>query len=95
MAQADDAIEYIEVVDVPNSVRRVRKQMWDGTSWQETHHYRVHKHLSTKERAWLVETFGPADVYKLGQFWSFKYAQDYIVMDEPIYMMYCLKWGNR
>jgi len=95
MAQADDAVEYIEVVDVPNSVRRVKKQMWDGTNWQQTHHYRVHKHLSTKERAWLLATFGPADVYKLGQFWSFKYAHDYTVMDEPIYMMYCLKWGNR
>jgi hypothetical protein len=95
MDTANNEIEYIEVVDVPDSVRRVKKQMWNGASWQETHHYRVHKHLSTKERAWLVETFGPADVYKLGQFWSFKYAQDYIVMDEPIYMMYCLKWGNR
>jgi hypothetical protein len=95
MVQENDAIEYIEVVDVPDSVRRVKKQMWDGTNWRETHHYRVHKHLSTKERAWLSETFGPAGVYKLGQYWSYNYAADYIVMDEPIYMMYCLKWSNR
>jgi hypothetical protein len=95
MDTANNEIEYIEVVDVPNSVRRVKKQMWDGISWQETHHYRIHKHLNTNERAWLLATFGPADVYKLGQFWSFKYAHDYIVMDEPIYMMYCLKWQGR
>jgi hypothetical protein len=95
MAQDDDTIEYIEVIDVPDSVRRVRKQMWNGARWQETTHYRVHKHLNTKERAWLLATFGPADVYTLGQFWSYNYAADYVVMDEPIYMMYCLKWGNR
>jgi hypothetical protein len=95
MATADNEIEYIEVLDVPNWAHRVRKQMWDGETWQKTNHYRVHKHLNTNERAWLLATFGPADVYKLGQFWSYNYVPDYIVMDEPIYMMYCLKWGNR
>jgi hypothetical protein len=95
MDTANNAIELIEVIDVPDQVRRVRKQLWDGSSWRETYHYRMHKRISAEERAWLFETFGPADVYKLGRFWSYNYAAKYTVMDEPIYMMYCLKWGNR
>jgi hypothetical protein len=94
MAQADDAVEYIEIVDIPDWVHRVRKRLWDGESWRETYHYRVHKRISIEERNWLLATFGPSDVYKLGQFWSCNYS-NYTVMDEPIYMMYCLKWGNR
>jgi hypothetical protein len=95
MAQVDDEIEYIEIVDLPNWVHRVRKQLWNGESWQDTHHYRMHKSISAEERAWLFKIFGPANVYKLGQFWSCSHAANYTVMDEPIYMMYCLKWGNR
>ena len=97
MTQVDDKIEYIdiEVVNDPVGVHRVRKQMWDGVSWRETTHYRVHNTMGDKERAWLFKTFGPANVHKLGQFWSCSHAANYTVMDEPIYMMYCLKWGNR
>jgi len=97
MVQENDEITYIdiEVVNDPNSVHRVRKQMWDGTRWQETTHYRVHSIMGAEQQAWLRNTFGPADVHKLGQFWSYRYSANYTVMDEPIYMMYCLKWGNR
>jgi hypothetical protein len=95
MAQADDTIEYIDVVDVPKQVHRVRKQLWNGTAWEDTYHYRIHKPISAEERNWLFATFGPAGVYKLGQFWSCNYSANHTVMDESIYMMYCLKWGNR
>jgi hypothetical protein len=94
MTQVDDEIAYIEIVDPTPAVVRVRKQLWDGSQWVETAHYRIPKQMTNRERDWLYATFGAANVYRLGQFWSSSHAANYTVMDEQVYMMYTLKWSN-
>jgi hypothetical protein len=90
----NDKIEYMEIVDPMPEVQRVRKQLWNGTQWVETAHYRIPRQITNQERDWLYATFGAANVYKLGRFWSSSHAANYTVMDEQVYMMYTLKWSN-
>jgi hypothetical protein len=94
MAQVDDKIAYIEVHEPVPGAHRVRKQLWDGSQWVETTHYRIPRQVTGQERDWLYTTFGAANVYKLGRFWNCSHAADYTVMDEQVYMMYTLKWSN-
>jgi hypothetical protein len=89
----DDYIEYIDVDAVPRVIR-VRKQLWDGSRWVETAHYRIPRQMTNPERDWLYDTFGAANVYQLGRFWSCSHAANYTVMDEQVYIMYTLKWSN-
>ena len=89
----DDYIEYIDIEAVPE-VQRVRKQLWNGDRWVETYHYRIPRQMRSRERDWLYETFGAANVYRLGRFWSSSHAANYTVMDEQVYMMYTLKWSK-
>ena len=94
MAQVDDEIAYIEIVDPAPGVVRVRKQLWNGNQWVETAHYRIPRQVTSRERDWLYETFGAPNVYRLGRFWSSSPAANYTVMDEQVYMMYTLKWSR-
>ena len=94
MAQVNDEIAYIEMADLAPAVVRVRKQLWDGAQWVETFHYRIPRQMSSRERDWLYAAFGAANVYRLGQYWSYSRGGDYTVMDEQVYMMYTLKWSK-
>jgi hypothetical protein len=94
MAQVDDEIKYIEVHEPVPVVQRIRKQLWDGNRWVETAHYRILKQMTNRERDWLYATFGAANIYRLGRFWSCSHAANYTVMDEQVYMMYTLKWSS-
>jgi hypothetical protein len=94
MAQVDDEIAYIEIVNPIPEVQRVRKQLWDGSQWVETAHYRIPRQMTNRERDWLYATFGAPNVYRLGRFWSARHTANYTVMDEQVYMMYTLKWSQ-
>lgn len=93
MAQtSDQSIEYVNMYDVQDKVRRVRKTQWNGTDWQDTVQYRFDRALSTAEREWLQKTYGRSGVHRPGVYWA---SNRFItVMDEQIYMIFCLKFGS-
>ena len=95
MAQADDAIEYIEVIDVFDQVRRVQKQVWDGEKFVLITMYRIKGWPGMEVENWLLDTFGHAGIYKNGKFWDYSRAGDFTVMDEKVYVWYQMKWGNK
>jgi len=95
MAQDDDTIEYIEAVDVPDQVRRVRKQVWDGEKFVPITVYRIKGWPGMEAENWLLESFGHSGVYKNGRYWDYSRSGDFTVMDEKVYVWYQMKWGNR
>jgi hypothetical protein len=95
MTQANDEIEYIEAVDVPDSVRRVKKQVWDGEKFVPITVYRIKGWPGMAAENWLLDSFGHAGVYRDGKYWDYSRAGDFTVMDEKVYVWYQIKWGNR
>jgi hypothetical protein len=95
MAQADDEFEYIEAVDVPDQVRRVKKQVWNGEKFVPITVYRIKGWLGMEQENWLLKSFGHAGVYRDGKFWDYSRAGNFTVMDEKVYVWYQMKWGNK
>ena len=80
-------VEYIEVEIAPPSV--VKKQVWDGGKFVSVTQYRNTGILSTEQKDWLFKTFG-----QKGARWNFTDSGRFYVMDDQVYMMFKLKWGN-
>jgi hypothetical protein len=95
MAQTDDAIEYIAVIDVPEQVRRVQKQVWDGEKFVPITMYRIKGWPGMEQENWLLNSFGHPGIYRDGKFWDYSRAGDFTVMDEKVYVWYQMKWGNK
>jgi hypothetical protein len=95
MAQDDDTIEYIEVIDVPDQVRRVRKQVWDGEKFVPMTLYRIKGWPGMAAENWLLSSFGHPGIFRDGKYWDYSRAGDFTVMDEKVYVWYQMRWGNK
>ena len=89
-------IEYVDVVVTPGPRLPVKKQMWNGTEFVPILTYRLDKTVFTTEQfTWLHKTFGVFGVQKAGQYWDYSRAGHFVVMDEKVYVMFLMKWGNK
>jgi hypothetical protein len=86
-------VEYQEVeVTLPPPVR---KQVWNGTEFVTVTLYRKLGHLEMKHRDWLVAQFGQPNQYFAGRYWDTSRTGLFTVMDEQVYMWFCMKWGKQ
>lgn len=86
-------IEYVEEeVTLP---RPVHKQVWDGEQFVSMTLYRMFGLMSSEQRDWLNQNFGPAGTYRSGRYWDQSKGGSFVVMDEKVYTWFCLKWSNK
>lgn len=69
----------------------VKKQIWDGEQFVPMTLYRIQGWLGMAAENWLLESFGPAGIYRDGRYWEFSRGGNYIVMDEKVYAWYQMK----
>lgn len=85
-------VEYVDVeVTLP---KPVKKQVWDGEQFVPMTLYRLPGLMGRERYDWMVATFGPAGIYKAGQYWDHSRAGSFAVMDEKLYMWYQMKWSK-
>ena len=89
----EQKIEYVDVeVTLPPPVK---KQVWNGTEFVPMTLYRHKGLLDKDEEAWIKKTFGPAGVYKDGQYWDYTRSGAYTIMDGKVYTWFQMKWGSK
>jgi hypothetical protein len=88
---SDDTIDYVDMV--PRRTWEIRKQMWndDTQQFEEIRLWHVTK-FSLTQTDWLTHNYGVPNRYAKGRYWS--QIQNRLIMDEAVYICYCLKWGQ-
>jgi hypothetical protein len=87
----DDPIDVVDMV--PRRSWDVRKQMWNDQTrqFEEVRLWHV-TNFKSAQVDWLTANYGVANRYNKGAYWS--QVQSRLVMDEAVYICYCLKWGQ-
>ncbi len=73
----------------------VRKKIWNGHEFVSVTLYRKIGNITAEQHDWLIRKFGPPNQYIAGHYWDTSRTGLFTVMDEQVYMWFCLKWSKQ